>query len=666
MEVDKEPVTAESVGEDFTAVFDRDSECNLELWRALVGPQASLPKKGDVVVYFPQGHLEYAAWFPSLRPFSSTEASTFDLQPQIICRVVHVQLIANKKNDEVCAHVTLLPEPVLVGLNSEGKELEESVIDETKDGGSLSKPAYHLFSKTLEVSDTKTLLVPTEDEEIFFVRDNELLDSHKVVAHDFHGTEWIFKLNVEDEQMKYSVTSGWNEFVRDKHLFPGDTLVFLRGEDRELRLVLRRAGRCEIGVPESIIAKHYRSSNFLSPVADAILNESMFHLFYSPRASFADFLIPYEKCMKSITTIWHIGANFQMQYKLDDSLQRCNGVVIGRADFVPNKWPNSNWRCIMVSWGKDIDKNHKERVSPWEIVSDVHTSSSMVNSPPQLKIVSDVTPQFKRPRIMRKPTIRFKAKPKVIKLNANHEFRKAVESLTGFNKNPLPNTYLQEKSKHFILSVHQSTSRRAIMETLGQSKYDKLLKISKCEDQQIPLDPMVHDSLEYLGFDSCLFHSPTLGGYFPLTLKELKITNCVDPEYLLTVLTDQKGSSLRSLEIDGCSTLLSLPIDKLPATLRQLKMVNCMNLKSLSESVDIENRDSALQLRHIVICDCPELEFLPEDLHSLDHLELLLVSNCSSLVSFPEGGLPNNSLIALLIYECESLKFLPNQLHKVI
>ncbi|TXG53884.1 hypothetical protein EZV62_019140 [Acer yangbiense] len=592
MEVDKEPVTAESVGEDFTAVFDRDSECNLELWRALVGPQASLPKKGDVVVYFPQGHLEYAAWFPSLRPFSSTEAPTFDLQQQIICRVVHVQLIANKKNDEVCAHVTLLPEP----------------------------------------------------------EDNEQLDSPKVVAHDFHGTEWIFKLNVEDEQMKYSITRGWNEFVRDKHLFPGDTLVFLRGEDRELRLVLRRAGRCEIGLPESIIAKHYRSSDFLSPVADAILNESMFHLFYSPRASFADFLIPYEKCMKSITTTWHIGANFQMQYKLDDSLQRCNGVVIGMADLDPNKWPNSKWRCIMVSWGKDIDKNHKERVSPGEIVSDVRTSSSTINFPPQ----------FKRPRI------------------------KAVESFTGFNKNPLPNTYLQEKSKHFILSVHQSMSRRAIMETLGQSKYGKLLKISKFDDQQIPLDPMVHDSLEYLEFDSCLFHSPTLGGYFPLTLKELKITNCVNPEHLLTVLTAQKGSSLKSLEIDGCSTLLSLPIDKLPATLRHLKMVNCMNLKSLSESVDIENRDSVgfgqvidsnlvnmkststLQLRHLVICDCPELEFLPEDLHSLDHLELLLVSNCSSLVSFPEGGLPNNSLIALLIYECESLKFLPNQLHKVI
>ncbi|KAH7543854.1 hypothetical protein JRO89_XS15G0032100 [Xanthoceras sorbifolium] len=56
--------------------------------------------KATLVVYFPQGHLEYVALFPSLRLFPSTEAPTFGLQPQIICRVVHVQLIANKKNDE--------------------------------------------------------------------------------------------------------------------------------------------------------------------------------------------------------------------------------------------------------------------------------------------------------------------------------------------------------------------------------------------------------------------------------------------------------------------------------------------------------------------------------------------------------------------------------------
>ncbi|KAH7570597.1 hypothetical protein JRO89_XS05G0142000 [Xanthoceras sorbifolium] len=265
MEIEKQPAALEKEnapdGEDFTAIFDRESVYNQELWRALVGPQAALPKKGDLVVYFPQGHLEYAALFPPLRPFPSTEAPTFGLQPQIICRV-HVQLIANKKNDEVCAHVTLLSEPeisfsilmMMIMINSKRKELEESGMDETKDGGSISKPASLLFSKTLE----------------------------EAVALDFHGAEWIFELNFQDMQGKYWIARGWSAYVRDKHLLPGDTVVFMRGEDREQRLGIRRAGCCEIGVPESIIAKHYLSSNFLSPVADAILNKSMFHVFYSP------------------------------------------------------------------------------------------------------------------------------------------------------------------------------------------------------------------------------------------------------------------------------------------------------------------------------------------------------------------------------------------------
>ncbi|MCI18745.1 auxin response factor 4-like, partial [Trifolium medium] len=67
----------------------------------------SLPKKGNVVVYFPQGHLEQ---FASFSPFKPLEIPTYDLQPQIFCRVVNIQLLANKENDEVYTQVTLLPQ----------------------------------------------------------------------------------------------------------------------------------------------------------------------------------------------------------------------------------------------------------------------------------------------------------------------------------------------------------------------------------------------------------------------------------------------------------------------------------------------------------------------------------------------------------------------------
>lgn len=64
----------------------------VELWHACAGPLTSLPKKGNVVVYFPQGHVEQAA---SASPFPPMDMPTFDLPPQIFCRVIDVQLLVS-------------------------------------------------------------------------------------------------------------------------------------------------------------------------------------------------------------------------------------------------------------------------------------------------------------------------------------------------------------------------------------------------------------------------------------------------------------------------------------------------------------------------------------------------------------------------------------------
>lgn len=66
-----------------------------ELWHACAGPLATLPKKGRAVVYFPQGHLEQSTASSSPSP-SYLAFQSFDiLQPQIICRVVNVQLLVS-------------------------------------------------------------------------------------------------------------------------------------------------------------------------------------------------------------------------------------------------------------------------------------------------------------------------------------------------------------------------------------------------------------------------------------------------------------------------------------------------------------------------------------------------------------------------------------------
>ncbi|XP_012572776.1 auxin response factor 4 isoform X2 [Cicer arietinum] len=368
------------------------SSSYLELWHACAGPLTSLPKKGNVVVYFPQGHLEQVA---SFSPFTSLEIPTFDLQPQIFCRVVNIQLLANKENDEVYTQVTLLPQAELAGMHMEAKEVEELEADEEGNEGLPTKSTPHMFCKTLTVSDTSThggFSVPRRAaEDCFPPLDYKLQrPSQELVAKDLHGVEWKFRHIYRGQPRRHLLTTGWSIFVNQKNLVSGDAVLFLRGENGELRLGIRRAVRPRNGLPESIVGKQNCYPNFLSSVANAISTKSMFHVFYSPRASHAEFVVPYQKYVKSIKSPVSIGTRFKIRFEMDESPERrCNsGMLIGISDLDPYRWPKSKWRCLMVRWDEDIETNHQDRVSPWEI----DPSSSL----PPLSIQS--SPRLKKPR----------------------------------------------------------------------------------------------------------------------------------------------------------------------------------------------------------------------------------------------------------------------------
>ncbi|PPR87059.1 hypothetical protein GOBAR_AA33634 [Gossypium barbadense] len=326
------------------------SSIYLELWHACAGPLTSLPKKGNLVVYFPQGHLEQLA---SASHFSPLEISTFDLPPHIFCKVVNVQLLANKENDEVYTQLTLLPQPESRGPNLESKQLDELGVDEGDDG-SPKRSTPHMFCKTLTASDTSThggFSVPRRAAEDCFppLDYKQTRPSQELVAKDLHGVEW-------------------------------------RGEDGELRLGIRRAVRPRNCLPESVIAKQNSYPNVLSPVANALSTKSMFHVFYSPRASHAEFVIPFRKYFKSIANSVCIGTRFKMRFDMDDSPERrFSGVVMGMGDSDPYKWPNSRWRCLMVRWDEDNMIDRHERVSPWEIDPSASLPPLSIQSSPRLK-----------------------------------------------------------------------------------------------------------------------------------------------------------------------------------------------------------------------------------------------------------------------------------------
>ncbi|KAG5145708.1 hypothetical protein JHK84_031251 [Glycine max] len=357
------------------------SSSYLELWHACAGPLTSLPKKGNVVVYFPQGHLEQVA---SFSPFTPLEIPTYDLQPQIFCRVVNVQLLvstefsplrfscgllnfiwhvaislphcigsivhlvllnchfleqANKENDEVYTQVTLLPQAELEGMYLEGKELEELGAEEEGDDRSPTKSTPHMFCKTLTASDTSThggFSVPRRAAEDCFP---PLRPSQELVAKDLHDVEWKFR-----------------------HIYRGNVIRKIKcevGENGELRLGIRRAVRPRNDLPESVIGSQNCYPNVLSSVANAISTKSKFHVFYSPRASQADFVVPYQKYVKSIKNPVSIGTRFKMRFEMDESQER--------------------------RWDEDIETNHKDRVSPWEIDPSAPLPPLSIQSSPRLK-----------------------------------------------------------------------------------------------------------------------------------------------------------------------------------------------------------------------------------------------------------------------------------------
>ncbi|KAL4572470.1 hypothetical protein LXL04_019247 [Taraxacum kok-saghyz] len=92
-----------------------------------------------------RGHLEQIASHSSTH-FSPIEVPSLGLPPQIFCKIVDVQLLANKDNDEVFTKLALLPLP------------EGDLREDEEDGGGVTptRSTPQMFCKTLTASDTST------------------------------------------------------------------------------------------------------------------------------------------------------------------------------------------------------------------------------------------------------------------------------------------------------------------------------------------------------------------------------------------------------------------------------------------------------------------------------------------------------------------------------
>ncbi|OVA15091.1 AUX/IAA protein [Macleaya cordata] len=318
-----------------------------ELWHACAGPLVNLPRIGEKVFYFPQGHLEQVEAYTNQE--TNMQMPKYNLPSKILCRVVYVQLKAELETDEVFAQVTLLPE-----TNQEEPSVENGTFR------SAERMHVHSFCKILTASDTSThggfsVLKRHADECLPPLDMSQQPPSQELVARDLHGVEWRFR-------HIYRGRSQPNFFIPFGSSNP-------EGENGELRVGVRRAMELQKSASASVISCRSMQLGVLATATHAISTGTMFSIYYRPRMSPSEFIIPYDQYMNSVKNSYSIGLRFRMKFEGEECPEkRFAGTIIGTEDIDSVRWPSSKWRCLMVQWDESCATTScPDRVSPWTI-----------------------------------------------------------------------------------------------------------------------------------------------------------------------------------------------------------------------------------------------------------------------------------------------------------
>ncbi|VVB11885.1 unnamed protein product [Arabis nemorensis] len=329
-----------------------------ELWKLCAGPLVDIPQAGERVFYFPQGHMEQLE--ASTQQDLNSVKPLFDLPPKILCSVMNVRLQAEKETDEVYAQITLIPE---------GTQVDEPTSPDPSPP-ELQRPKVHSFSKVLTASDTSThggfsVLRKHATECLPPLDMTQQTPTQELVAEDVHGYQWKFKHIFRGQPRRHLLTTGWSTFVTSKRLVAGDTFVFLRGENGELRVGVRRANRQQSSMPSSVISSHSMHLGVLATAYHATQTRTMFTVYYKPRTS--QFIISLNKYLEAMSNKFSVGVRFKMRFEGDDSPERSfSGTVVGVKDCSPH-WKDSIWRRLEVHWDEPASISRPDQVSPWEI-----------------------------------------------------------------------------------------------------------------------------------------------------------------------------------------------------------------------------------------------------------------------------------------------------------
>ncbi|WMV18006.1 hypothetical protein MTR67_011391 [Solanum verrucosum] len=122
-------------------------------------------------------------------------------------------------------------------------------------------------------------------------------------------------------------------------------------------------------MPSSVLSSDSMHIGLLAAAAHAAATNSCFTVFFNPRASPSEFVIPLSKYIKAVYhTRVSVGMRFRMLFETEESsVRRYMGTITGIGDLDPVRWANSHWRSVKVGWDESTAGERQPRVSLWEI-----------------------------------------------------------------------------------------------------------------------------------------------------------------------------------------------------------------------------------------------------------------------------------------------------------
>ncbi|CAA0273124.1 unnamed protein product [Arabidopsis thaliana] len=322
-----------------------------QLWKLCAGPLCDIPKLGEKVYYFPQGHIELVE--ASTREELNELQPNCDLPSKLQCRVIAIHLKVENNSDETYVEITLMPDTTQVVIPTENEN--------------QFRPIVNSFTKVLTASDTSAhgeFSVPCKHaiECLPPLDMSQPIPAQELIAIDLHGNQWRFK---HSYRVPRGDTTGWNAFTTSKKLVVGDVIVFARGETGELRVGIRRARRQQGNIPSSIVSIESMRHGVIASAKHAFDNQCMFIMVYKPRSS--QYIVSHEKFLDAVNNKFNVGSKYTMRFEDDDlSETRYFGTIIGISDFSPH-WKCSEWRSLEVQWDEFASFPRPKKVSPWDI-----------------------------------------------------------------------------------------------------------------------------------------------------------------------------------------------------------------------------------------------------------------------------------------------------------